>query len=195
MGIMILIHFVIIGMTTPFNQSTEVSTIIMYANATGLSSMLATPTSDSIKDIEVYNLTYISSNEKYFFEGAGFQNSGKSTKDFAKQSYKFSFNEFQNKTTDTRKYTLSASAKLCEKMFNFTIYLLTHLSTVWGRKDFKLRADETDPTLMYVRNHMTCLLLTISMAKITLPLFIYIRRSMGLYYFFRSILLFCLQND
>lgn len=90
-------------MATPFNQSTEVTTIIMYANETGLDAMLKTPKADNIKEIEVYNMTYISSDEKYFFEGVGFQNSGKSTKDFAKQSYKFSFNEFQNKTTDTRK--------------------------------------------------------------------------------------------
>lgn len=117
-------------MATPFNQSTEVTTIIMYANETGLDAMLKTPKADNIKEIEVYNMTYISSDEKYFFEGVGFQNSGKSTKDFAKQSYKFSFNEFQNKTTDT----------------------------LWGRKDFKLRADETDPTLMREKLQLDALL-------------------------------------
>ncbi|KAI9284441.1 coth protein-domain-containing protein [Umbelopsis sp. AD052] len=105
---------------TNFNQSTEISTIIMWANQSSLDAMLAAPTTTTIKDVETYNMTYISSTETHFFEGLGFQVSGKSTKDFAKQSYKFSFNQYQNKTTDS----------------------------LWGRKDFKLRADETDPTLM-----------------------------------------------
>jgi N-acetylglutamate synthase-like GNAT family acetyltransferase len=93
-----------VGMETVFNQSTEISTIIMWANQSSLDAMLAAPTTTTIKQVETYNLTYISSSETHFFEGVGFQNSGKSTKDFAKQSYKFSFNQFQNKTTDTRKY-------------------------------------------------------------------------------------------
>lgn len=90
------------GLVSPLNQTTEVSTIIMWADQTALDSMLANPTTATVKEAQVYNLTYISSTEKYFFEGAGLKNSGKSTKDFAKQSYKFSFNEFQNKTTDSR---------------------------------------------------------------------------------------------
>jgi hypothetical protein len=91
-------------METSFNQSTEVSTIIMWANQSSLDAMLAAPTTTTIKSVETYNLTYISSTDTHFYEGVGFQVSGKSTKDFAKQSYKFSFNEFQNKTTDTRKH-------------------------------------------------------------------------------------------
>jgi hypothetical protein len=81
----------------------------MWANQTALDSMLANPTTTTVKSSEVYNLTYISSTEKYFFQGAGISNSGKSTKDFAKQSYKFSFNAFQNTTTDTRKSLSSMS--------------------------------------------------------------------------------------
>jgi hypothetical protein len=95
-----------IGMETVFNQSTEISTIIMWANESSLDAMLAAPTTTTIKQVETYNLTYISSTETHFFEGVGFQNSGKSTKDYAKQSYKFSFNQYQNKTTDTRKYAI-----------------------------------------------------------------------------------------
>jgi hypothetical protein len=106
------------GLVSPFNQSTEISTIIMWANQSALDAMLAAPTTTTIKSVETYNLTYISSTETHFYQGVGFQVSGKSTKDFAKQSYKFSFNEFQNTTTDTRKFLFVFS------FFAFHVYTM-----------------------------------------------------------------------
>ncbi|KAI7890835.1 coth protein-domain-containing protein [Mucor mucedo] len=102
------------------NRSNEVATIIMNTNATGLGEILTNPLGD-YEYTEVYNMTYISHGEIFSFSMAGLKNSGKSTKEFAKQSYKLKLNEFLQ-TGDKQ--------------------------LLFGRSVVKLRAHETDPTFV-----------------------------------------------
>lgn len=102
------------------NRSDEIATIIMNTNATGLGEILTNPLGD-YDYTEVYNMTYIANKEIFSFSMAGIKNSGKSTKEFAKQSYKVKLNEF-----------LKTGNK----------------QLLYGRSVVKLRAHETDPTFM-----------------------------------------------
>lgn len=102
------------------NRSNEIATLIMDTNATGLGEILTNPSGDH-DYTEVYNMTYIAHGEIFSFSMAGIKNSGKSTKEFGKQSYKLKLNEFL-KTGDKQ--------------------------LLFGRSVVKLRAHETDPTFV-----------------------------------------------
>lgn len=105
------------------NRSDEIATIILNTNVTGFNDIINNPKAD-LDWTEVYNMTYISNKEVYSFAMAGIKNSGKSTKEFAKQSYKVKLNEFTQKTDKKQ--------------------------LLYGRSVVKLRAHETDPTFVYV---------------------------------------------
>lgn len=102
------------------NRSDEVATIILTTNATGFGEILANPLGD-FEYTQIYNMTYIANKEIFSFTNAGIKNSGKSTKEFSKQSFKVKLNEFK-KTGDKE--------------------------LLYGRSVIKLRAHETDPTFM-----------------------------------------------
>ncbi|KAI8142496.1 coth protein-domain-containing protein [Fennellomyces sp. T-0311] len=102
---------------TGMNMSNEVATIILNANMSGINSYMENPKGD-FGYIQIYNMTYISSNQVYTFQGSGIKTSGQSTKDFAKQSYKIKMDEF------------SKNGQL-----------------LFGRSAVKLRAQPTDMTL------------------------------------------------
>jgi hypothetical protein len=102
------------------NRSDEIATIILETNATGFGEILANPLGD-FGYTEVFKMTYIANKEAFSFTNAGIKNSGQSTKDFAKQSYKVKLNEF----------TKTGPKEL-----------------LYGRTTIKLRAHETDPTLV-----------------------------------------------
>lgn len=102
------------------NVDNEISTLILRANMNSINAILKTPTAEH-NFAQVYSMSYINHHSVYNFENAGFKNSGQSSKDKAKQSYKIKFNKFGNSTTKD------------------------HL---FGRRAFKLRAGATDPTLI-----------------------------------------------
>ncbi|KAI8377397.1 coth protein-domain-containing protein [Radiomyces spectabilis] len=112
------------------NRSNEIATIIVQANSTAFKPIIEKPLEDH-KYAEAYNVTYISNQEVYTFTGAGIKNSGQSSKDYAKQSFKIKLNKFSNK--------------------NATKELL------FGRTVLKLRAEETDPTMAREKLFMDCL--------------------------------------
>lgn len=102
------------------NRSNEVATLIMSANATGLAEILTNPLGDFDYTL-ISEMTYIANQEVFKFTQSGIKNSGKSTKEFAKQSYKVKMNEFV--TTGSKQL-------------------------LFGRSTIKLRAHETDPTFV-----------------------------------------------
>ncbi|KAI8380975.1 coth protein-domain-containing protein [Radiomyces spectabilis] len=102
------------------NRSNEIATMILEANQTGLHEILSNPMG-AHEYTEVYKMAYITNNDVHTFSLAGIKNSGKSTKEFAKQSYKVKLNEFSK-----------ANSK----------------ELIFGRTGFKLRAHETDPTFI-----------------------------------------------
>ncbi|RCH79919.1 hypothetical protein CU098_003803, partial [Rhizopus stolonifer] len=110
------------------SRSNEIATLLVNADMDGLNKILKAPTKDH-KYVEVYNMTYISHDEVYNFDGAGIKNSGQSSKDYAKQSFKIKFNKFNNVTKD--------------RIFN--------------RRSFKLRAEATDPTMAREKLYMDSL--------------------------------------
>jgi glucuronate isomerase len=112
--------FCFIALMSNMNRSDEIATIILNTNTTGFGEILANPLGD-FDYTEVYNMTYIANKELFFCTNAGIKNSGKSIKEFAKQSYKIKFNEF--KTTGDKEL-------------------------LYGRSAIKLRAHETDPTFV-----------------------------------------------
>ncbi|KAF1807017.1 coth protein-domain-containing protein, partial [Mucor lusitanicus] len=111
------------------NRSDEIATIILEANATGFNEILANPLGDH-DYTQVSRLTYIANKEVFSFTNAGIKNSGQSTKEFAKQSYKVKLNEF----------TKTGPKEL-----------------IYGRTTIKLRAHETDPTFVREKLMLDCL--------------------------------------
>ncbi|KAK4509112.1 uncharacterized protein ATC70_007462 [Mucor velutinosus] len=111
------------------NRSDEIATIILEANATGFSEILANPLG-SHDYTQVSKMTYIANKEVFSFTNAGIKNSGQSTREFAKQSYKVKLNEF----------TKTGPKEL-----------------IYGRTTFKLRAHETDPTFVREKLMLDCL--------------------------------------
>ncbi|GAA5804074.1 hypothetical protein HPULCUR_009560 [Helicostylum pulchrum] len=111
------------------NRSNEVATLIMSANATGLAEILTNPLGDFDYTL-ISEMTYISNGEVFKFAQSGIKNSGKSTKEFAKQSYKVKMNEFV--TTGSKQL-------------------------LFGRSTIKLRAHETDPTFVREKLMLDCL--------------------------------------
>ncbi|KAF7726932.1 hypothetical protein EC973_008227 [Apophysomyces ossiformis] len=111
------------------SRSNEIATILLDANMTGLDAILTDPKGNH-DYTEVYKMTYISNQQVYSFELAGIKNSGQSSKDFAKQSFKIKLNEFSK---GDRKELL------------------------FGRTTLKLRAQETDPTYLREKLMMDCL--------------------------------------
>ncbi|KAI8093162.1 coth protein-domain-containing protein [Halteromyces radiatus] len=106
---------------SPFNQSNEIATLLLTCNSTGFAAILANP-KDKHDPTRCDSVSYISHDTALKFSMAGLKNSGKSTKEFAKQSYKLSINEFVPKDTDAQYF--------------------------YGRTTIKLRAHETDVTFM-----------------------------------------------
>lgn len=100
------------------NQSNEIATFILNANMTGIHAILENPQDDH-KYAEVYNMTYISSNRIYTFTGAGIKNSGQSSKDYAKQSWKIKLDKYHDGPDKP---------------------------LLFGRTAVKLRAHDNDPT-------------------------------------------------
>jgi hypothetical protein len=109
-----------VALMSNMNRSNEVATIILSTNITGFGEIIANPLGD-FDYTEVFNMTYISNKELFTFTNAGIKNSGKSTKEFAKQSYKIKLSEFQK----------TGGKEL-----------------LYGRSVIKLRAHETDPTFV-----------------------------------------------
>ncbi|CEP08364.1 hypothetical protein [Parasitella parasitica] len=101
------------------NNSNSISTILLNVDMKAVKKILAKPEDDH-KFAQVYNLTYISHDAVYNFQGAGIKNSGQSSKEYAKQSYKIKFNKFNNETEDA----------------------------IFGRRGFKLRAQADEPTMV-----------------------------------------------
>ncbi|KAG1121462.1 hypothetical protein G6F42_012403 [Rhizopus arrhizus] len=111
------------------NRSDEIATIILEANATGFAEILGNPLGDH-NYTQVTRMTYIANKEVFSFTNAGIKNSGQSTKEFAKQSYKVKLNEF----------TTTGPKEL-----------------IYGRTTIKLRAHETDPTFVREKLMLDCL--------------------------------------
>lgn len=103
------------------NMSNEIATVILNANDTGIKAYLENPKGDFGK-IQVYNMTYITSNQIYTFQNAGIKTSGQSTKELAKQSWKIDLN--------VKKFGSGGDNK----------------QLLFGRTTLKFRAHETDPT-------------------------------------------------
>ncbi|KAI8981834.1 coth protein-domain-containing protein [Mycotypha africana] len=114
-------------LSSNMNQSNEIVTIILKANVTGLNEILTDPLREH-EYTEVSQMTYIANKEIFTFQHAGIKNSGKSTKDFAKQSFKLKLNQFA-KTKDM----------------------------LYGRTTFKLRAQQTDPSIIREKLAYDCL--------------------------------------
>ncbi|KAI8380988.1 coth protein-domain-containing protein [Radiomyces spectabilis] len=107
---------------TNMNRSNEIATIVMKADGAALEAILKDPLGGA-KAAEVYSMAYISSEEVHTFKGASIKNSGQSTKDYAKQSYKIEFNKFNNATKGNKEH-------------------------LYGRSVVKLRSLPTDPTFV-----------------------------------------------
>ncbi|KAI9362308.1 coth protein-domain-containing protein [Pilaira anomala] len=103
---------------SPMSRDNEISTLILNADMKGVNTFLKDPTGDN-DWAQVYNISYISHDAIYTFEGAGIKNSGQSSKEMAKQSLKIKFNKFNKATKD--------------RLFN--------------RRSFKLRAEANEPTM------------------------------------------------
>ncbi|KAI8356602.1 coth protein-domain-containing protein [Choanephora cucurbitarum] len=101
------------------SRSNEIATILLNADASSLEEILEAPDADH-KYAQVYNMTYISSDAVFNFQGAGIRNAGQSSKKYAKQSYKIKLN----------KYNKGAKASL------------------FNRKSLKLRAEPVDVTMV-----------------------------------------------
>ncbi|KAI8645882.1 coth protein-domain-containing protein [Parasitella parasitica] len=101
------------------NNSNSISTIIINVDMKAVKKILAKPEDDH-KFAQVYNMSYISHDAVYNFQGAGIKNSGQSSKEYAKQSFKIKFNKFYNGTEDA----------------------------LFGRRGFKLRAGADEPTML-----------------------------------------------
>ncbi|KAI8072731.1 coth protein-domain-containing protein [Gongronella butleri] len=106
---------------SPFNQSNEIATFLLQCNQTALDAILSNPSAKN-DDAQCTSVEYISHSHTFKFDLAGINNSGKSSKQFAKQSFKIKFNEFVPKGG--------------EKQYLF------------GRTTVKLRAHQTDVTYM-----------------------------------------------
>ncbi|GAN11269.1 hypothetical protein MAM1_0521c10828 [Mucor ambiguus] len=111
------------------NRSDEIATIILEANATGFNEILANPLGEH-DYTQISRMTYIANKEVFSFTNAGIKNSGQSTREFAKQSYKVRLNEF----------TKTGPKEL-----------------IYGRTTIKLRAHETDPTFVREKLMLDCL--------------------------------------
>ncbi|KAG0164305.1 hypothetical protein DFQ28_010523 [Apophysomyces sp. BC1034] len=111
------------------SRSNEIATILLDANMTGFNAILTNPKGQH-DYTEVYKMTYITNRELYSFDLAGIKNSGQSSKDFAKQSYKIKLSKFSK---ENKKELL------------------------FGRTTLKLRAHETDPTYIREKLMMDCL--------------------------------------
>ncbi|KAL9551835.1 hypothetical protein MBANPS3_004060 [Mucor bainieri] len=106
------------ALQSAMSNSNEISTIIINADMNTVDKFMKNPMEDN-KFAEVYNMSYISHDAVYSFQGAGIKNSGQSSKELAKQSLKIKFNKFNNATKDS----------------------------LFGRRAIKLRAEANDPTM------------------------------------------------
>ncbi|CAO3633993.1 unnamed protein product [Cunninghamella blakesleeana] len=104
-----------------FNESNEIATLIFNCDATTFNAILADPKADH-NYTRCDDFYYIAHDTSLKFTQAGIKNSGKSTKEFAKQSFKVKLSEFAPKGSN-------------KELF-------------YGRTTVKLRAHETDITFM-----------------------------------------------
>ncbi|KAI7850225.1 coth protein-domain-containing protein [Circinella umbellata] len=115
---------------TGMNVSNEIATIILNANMSGVNAYMNNPKGD-FGYIEAYDMTYISSNQIYTYQGAGIKTSGQSTKEFSKQSFKIKLDKFNKNATEK--------------------------PLLFGRSVVKLRAEPTDMTMTREKLLLDCL--------------------------------------
>ncbi|KAI9484702.1 coth protein-domain-containing protein [Zychaea mexicana] len=112
------------------NKSDEIATIIMQANMTAVNEILSDPKGDHEYAL-VESMTYINSRDAFTFRNSGFRNSGKSSKEFTRQSFKIKLNEYTEKGAEKQ--------------------------LLYGRTTVKLRAQPADPTMMREKLAFDCL--------------------------------------
>ena len=106
------------------NKSNEVATIIMTVDEQAFGAICQEPLQKHQNGgAQVFTLTYISNSEIHSFRNAAIDNSGQSTKEFARQSFEIDFNKY---VTD----------KNSPKQLLF------------GRSVVKLRGEQTDGSFM-----------------------------------------------
>ncbi|KAI9362311.1 coth protein-domain-containing protein [Pilaira anomala] len=105
---------------SPMNRDNAVSTLILHADMKVIDAFLKEPEGANLEWAQIYNMSYISHDAIYSFQGAGIKNSGQSSREMAKQSLKIKFNQFNNATKD--------------KLFN--------------RRSLKFRAQANDPSMV-----------------------------------------------
>ena len=106
------------------NKSNEVATIIMTVDEQAFGAICQEPLQKHQNGgAQVFALTYISNSEIHSFKNAAIDNSGQSTKEFARQSFEIDFNKY---VTD----------KNSPKQLLF------------GRSVVKLRGEQTDGSFM-----------------------------------------------
>jgi hypothetical protein len=120
--------YIYAALASGMGRSNEVSTLLLNADMKTIDNILKKPLEDH-EFAQVFNMSYISHDAIYNFQGAGIKNSGQSSKDLAKQSLKIKFNKFNNATKDT----------------------------IFGRRSFKLRAEANDPTMVREKLMLDCL--------------------------------------
>ncbi|KAI9244477.1 coth protein-domain-containing protein [Phascolomyces articulosus] len=114
---------------THMNNSNEVATIIMTVDEQAFGEVCQEPLEKHKKGgAQVFTLTYISNSEIHSFTNAAIDNSGQSTKEYARQSFEIDFNKF---VTD----------KNAPKQLLF------------GRSVVKLRGEQTDGS--FIREKLT----------------------------------------
>ncbi|KAI9484701.1 coth protein-domain-containing protein [Zychaea mexicana] len=79
---------------TNMNNSNEVATMILNVDEQAFGEICRTPLEKHHKGAQVYKLTYISNSEIHTITNAAIDNSGQSTKEFARQSFEIDFNKF-----------------------------------------------------------------------------------------------------
>lgn len=113
------------------NKSNEVATLLLRVDTEKLDRILVHP-QHKYNDAHVYEMTYISNSEIHTIHDAGIINSGQSTKEYDRQSFKIDLNKFV-KGDDAPKQLL------------------------FGRSMLKLRAEPTDPSFMREKLVLDCL--------------------------------------
>ncbi|KAG2223187.1 hypothetical protein INT45_011533 [Circinella minor] len=115
------------------NKSDEIATIIMQANMTAVNEILQNPLGNH-EYAMVQEMAYINNKDVFKFRSSGFRNSGKSSKEFTRQSFKVKLNEY---LVDGEENQL-----------------------LFGRTTVKLRAQPGDPTMMREKLALDCLAAT-----------------------------------
>ena len=117
------------------NNSNEVATIIMTVDEQAFDAICQEPLQKHQHGgAQVFTLTYISNSETHSFRNVTIDNSGQSTKEYARQSFKIDFNkDVTNKNSPKQ--------------------------LLFGRSVIKLRGEQTDGSFMYAIIYILLLLL------------------------------------